>query len=426
MNRLAYRAALAILASLALQRSACAQPAESEREPRRPPAAQAPAIPLAAEGFCVVTLHDQRAWQQGDPRVAVVFDGRIYRFATGRELEIFAAAPTVYAPVLGGDCLTTFAETGQRVPGKIQLGVVQGGRLHFFADADARSKFLADPARYADADVADDGRCLVTRVDRQREVQGLPETAVLSGGLRRLFAGAYEQSLYLQNPARYDAESSSPTPGQAVAVGQVAQLPPEVAAAVAPAADATARRKAASTASESGGDEADLSNEPMIGGYCPVAIRQRGVWVRGRYEDRVELNGLVFYTAGKKEQAAFQANPAQFMPVLGGECPVSLLDLGQKVRGSIYHAAEFEGRLFLFSSAENKAAFKQAAARYASVDVAAHGECVVTLAETGRHLPGFPQYIVWHEGLLYRFAGEEEQAKFLAAPEKYAVEKSEQ
>lgn len=418
--------AVAVLASLSPHQHVSAQSGERDgRESRRPAAAQAPAIPLAADGYCVASLRDQRAWQPGDPRIAVVFDGRIYQFAGGRQLAIFAAAPTVYAPVLSGDCLTTFAETGERVPGKIQLGVVQGGRLHFFADAQARRKFLDEPAKYANADIADGGRCLVSRVDKQREVQGLPETAVLSGGLRRLFAGAYEQSLYLQNPAVYDAKSSSPAPGPTISVGQLAQLPPEFAAAAAPAVDATELRKAPSTASESGGDEAALSNEPMIGGYCPVAIRQRGVWVRGRYEDRVELNGLVFFTAGKQEQAAFQADPAQFMPVLGGECPVSLLDLGQKVRGSIYHASEFEGRLFLFSSAENKAAFKLAAARYASVDVAAHGECVVTLADTGRHLPGFPQYVVWHEGLLYRFAGEAEQAKFLAAPEKYAVQKSE-
>jgi YHS domain-containing protein len=135
----------------------------------------------------------------------------------------------------------------------------------------------------------------------------------------------------------------------------------------------------------------------------------------------VALPGLVFFTAGPEERAAFLENPAQYIPVLGGECAVSLLDLGQKVRGSIFYAAEFEGRLFLFSSAEHKATFKLAPARYASADVAAHGECVVTLAETGRHLPGFPEYAVWHEGLLYRLAGEKEKATFLADPAKFAV-----
>ncbi len=428
MKRLAYCAALAVVALFAPLLAARAQPGEpSGRARRRQPVAAAPAIPLAADGYCVVTLRDQRQWQPGDPRIAVIFDGRIYRFAANRQLAIFAAAPTVYAPVLSGDCLTTFAETGQRVPGTIQLGVVQGGRLHFFADADARRRFLADPAKYADADVADGGRCLVTRVDRQREVPGLPETAVLCGGLRRLFAGAHEQSLYLRNSARYDAESRSPAPSQMTAVGQVAQLPPEYAAALgASSADAAAPRKGSSTASTPASGQDTVNNEPMLGGYCPVTIQQRGIWVRGRYEDRVELNGFVFYTAGQEEQAAFQADPAQFVPVLGGECAVSLLDLGQKVRGSIFHAAEFEGRLFLFASAEHKVAFKQAPARYAAVDVAAHGECVVTLAETGRHLPGFPQYVVWHEGLLYRFVGEQEKVKFLAAPEKYAVQTSEQ
>jgi hypothetical protein len=48
--------------------------------------------------------------------------------------------------------------------------------------------------------------------------------------------------------------------------------------------------------------------------------------------------------------------------------------------------------------------------------------CVVTLAENGQSTPGFAEFAVWRHGLLYRFASAEQKAKFIADPDKYAVE----
>jgi YHS domain-containing protein len=164
----------------------------------------------------------------------------------------------------------------------------------------------------------------------------------------------------------------------------------------------------------------DLAADPVMGGYCPVTIHRRGTWVRGRYVDRAELDGLLFFTAGPAERDAFLADPALFIPALGGDCPVSLVDSGQHVRGSIFHAAQYRDRFYLMADAERKAAFAADPSRYANVDVAAGGDCVVTLAEENRRQPGFAEYAAWHAGKLYRFAGPDEKEKFLAAPEKYA------
>ncbi len=406
-------------------------PVASRFAPLTPPAT----LPLAAEGFCVVTLRDQREWLSGLPQFGAHFDGRQYAFASPRERDIFVAAPTVYAPVLSGDCAVTFAETKKRVPGKVQFGIVHGGRIHFFANDEARGRFVADPARYADADLADGGRCIVSRVEYRRDAAGLPETAVLVGGMRRLFAGAYEQRLYLQQPARYDAASTAPPAATASVVtnesaqpgarGWQSALQASIGSSPdgAPSAEASSPESLGKEAPDSPGEEETaIAPEPAMGGYCPVTLKTKGVWVRGRYDDRAEIGGLDFFTAGPTEREAFLADPALYIPALGGDCAVSFVDYGEKVRGSTFHAADFRGRLYLFADAERKEAFRAQPERYASIDLAAGGACVVTLKDGGKSTPGFAEFAVWHEGLLYRFKGPEEKAKFLATPEKYATE----
>jgi YHS domain-containing protein len=401
-----------------------------------------PVLPLAAEGYCVTSLHDQQQWLRGDERFAAQFDGRQYVFAGARERDIFAAAPIVYAPVLSGDCVVTFAETGKRVPGSVKFGVVQGGRIYFFAGNEQRAAFVAAPARYADADLADGGRCLVTRVDERRDLPGLPETAVLSGGLRRLFAGAHQQSLFLQHPERYGAASATAPPSGQMAAGGGGWRPlsptPDLAPGAAPATGDGANSDSGASASDAAKNAASqdreareipLTPDPAMGGFCPVSIREKGTWVRGRYDFRVEVDKLVFFTAGPAEHDLFLANPTKYIPANGGDCAVSLVDYGEHVRGSIFHAAEYpahNARLFLFADAERKAAFKAGPERYASIDLAANGDCVVTITDEKRQQPGFAEFAAWHGGLLYRFAGAEQLAKFLATPEKYEVKEGTQ
>jgi YHS domain-containing protein len=148
-------------------------------------------------------------------------------------------------------------------------------------------------------------------------------------------------------------------------------------------------------------------------------LRKEGAWVRGRYEYRVELGHVVFLTAGPKERDALTSDPATYAPALGGDCPVSLVTREERVRGSVYHAYEFEGRLFLFADAERKAIFKASPAKYLAADLAADGMCAVTRVDERREAPGLSEFSTWYDGFLYRFAGEEQKRKFLAEPERY-------
>jgi YHS domain-containing protein len=404
-------------------RVANAQPATQPETAAYGKKATAPTLPMIADGYCVVTLRDHRRWERGNPTFGGIFDERQYLFAGQREFEIFSAAPIVYAPVLAGDCIVTFALSGQRTRGRPQFGTLYGGRLYFFASAEARQQFAATPKEYVDADIADGGQCLVSRVDAGRIVRGRPDTAVLCDGMRRLFAGAHEQRLYLARPERYDAASA--TPGIRVLANAATRPrtgPDERTSAGNDNGAAAPEAEDADIVENGNSREEVLETDPALGGYCPVTIRTKGTWVRGRAEDRVAVDDhLLFLTAGPEEHDAFLADPIKFIPALAGDCPVSLVDQDRRVKGSIFHAAEHSGRLYLFADEAHKAAFKTDPAKYASVDLAASGICVVTLAEKNQSKPGFVEFSTWHDGKVYRFLGEEQRQQFLETPERYAV-----
>ncbi|HEX6961219.1 MAG TPA: hypothetical protein VF175_05085 [Lacipirellula sp.] len=383
------------------------------------PARQTRPLPAAFGGYSIVALRDRHEWQPGDERYSVFFDGQRYQFATPRERDIFAAAPLSYAPMLGGDCPVTFAETGERVAGQLDFGILHGQRLVFFTSEEHRQYFLEQPSQFSMADLAISGRCIVSRRMRGKDVAGIPETAALYRGMRYWFASAHDRALFLENPGRFDG--SGPGGPETIPEAQVIARADE---------DPTSRPSPWSLPSEPGKDgqgqgagERDvlLGSLPAISGYCPVTLRNEGLWVRGRYEHRVELDGLVFLTSGPNERDALRTDPVKYVPALGGDCAVSFVNRGERLRGSVYQAFEYEGRLFLFVDGEQKAAFKANPERYASADWAAGGVCVVTRAEQGREAPGAADQAAWHRGKLYRFAGAEQKQKFLADPEKYAV-----
>jgi YHS domain-containing protein len=383
------------------------------------PATQAKPVAPALGGFCLVSLRDHQQWQPGDEQFSVFFDGRRYQFASARERDIFAAAPVDYVPTLGGDCPVTLAETGRRAKGQLEYGVLHGSRLMFFASEDDRQYFLQDPSQFADVDLALDGRCIVTRRDFGRDVAGIPDTVAVYRGLRYFFASAHDRDLFLKNPARYDGSASgedAPTTPR----GDDAASGASVATSTAP----TDPTKPLASAARQRSNEQDiiLGSLPVMMGYCPVTLRRDGVWVRGRYDYRVELGDQVFLTAGPRERDALQAEPVKFVPALGGDCVVTFVAREERVRGSVYQAFEYDGRLFLLADAERKAVFKASPEKYASADWAADGTCVVTRADEGRDVRGMPEHAAWHRGKLYRFAGDEQKQKFLAEPDKYREE----
>jgi YHS domain-containing protein len=382
------------------------------------PATQAKPVPPALGGFCLVSLRDRQQWQPGDEQHSVFFDGRRYQFASARERDIFAAAPEAYVPTLGGDCPVTLADTGRRQRGSLEFGVLHGGRLMFFASEDDRQYFLEDPSQFANVDLALGGRCIVSQRDSGKKVAGIAETVAVYRGMRYFFASAHDRSLFLKYPLRYDGSASGEgaPPETPVAEDSAKDAP------IAAAAPWTGANKQQNDDAHRRSNEEDiiLSSLPVMMGYCPVTLVRDGAWVRGRYDYRVELGDHVFLTAGARERDALQAAPAAYVPALAGDCVVTYIARGERVRGSVYHAFEYDGRMFLFADAERKAVFKASPEKYAAADWAAAGMCVVTRSEEGRDVMGGAEHATWHHGKLYRFSGAEQLTRFLATPEEFA------
>jgi len=327
-----------------------AEPNLAEASPFLPAVRQKMRYPLALLGFSAIDLRDRQQWVAGRDEHQALFDGQLYRFSDARQREIFAAAPQRYAPVLGGDCMVTFAETGERTVGDLHYGLQHGQRLFFFAGPEPRERFREDPTRFVDADLAHQGNCVVSKFDHQQRVEGLPETVVTVGGLRYFFLGARQQAQFLANLRRYGAEIA-------------------VASAAPPSHQEMDPSKTRKKANPDAGRElmnAKMDAKAALAGYCPVSIRDNGTWEEGDSRLQVRVDGKVYQFAGETEKALFTKNPAPYLPALAGDCIISFVKSNQRIPGSIFHSVTYQGRLFLFAGAEERLAFKDNPESYAN------------------------------------------------------------
>ncbi len=168
---------------------------------------------------------------------------------------------------------------------------------------------------------------------------------------------------------------------------------------------------------------ADDSKNGNVGleGYCPVCLIKAKKWVRGKPEHQVTYDGKTYYFPSEKEKQMFRVDPAKYVPALGGDCTVCLVNAGQRVAGNIRHGALYNGRVFLFPSASQKQAFLANQAKYADVDLALDGRCVVCRVMAGKDVPGKPEFTAIHRGLRYQFVSDRERRIFLENPEKFVT-----
>ena len=398
-------------------------------------------LPLALNGFSIVDLRDHQHWVPGSEEYQAVFDGQIYWFTSPRQQVVFAAAPQRYAPALGGDCVVTYAETGRRVPGDFRHGLLHQQRLYFFAGPEQRQQFRSSKERYANADVAHEGNCIVSKMDEQRTVEGLPETVVIVGGLRHHFLGAKERTQFLMNPLRYVAHSAV-APGEHRRESKQSPVPskgdpPAGSATRSPAAgselamgDRQAEKSSPNEVDKESSKQKQLSESETVpddtkvalSGYCPVSIHDKSTWVQGEPQYRSSYDSRIYQFVGADELAAFEKRPEVYIPALGGDCLVSFVNSEKRVPGSMFHAVfdEVEKRLYFFAGAEEKVAFKADPAAYSNADLVQEGICVVSQMDRSETTPGLSEHMIWYRGRRYFFASEEFKEKFLGDPDRYA------
>lgn len=166
--------------------------------------AQAKQAPVALNGNCAVCLVENQKVVKGSPEHAAVFDGQTYLFPSAEAKKMFVDHPEKYVPALNGDCSVCFAHhDGLRNPGKIDHLSFYQGRVFLFPNTQIKAIFDKSPKKYADVDLALDGKCVVCKVDGGKDVPGKPEFTSIYKGMRYQFPSAAVMQKFEVNPAKY-------------------------------------------------------------------------------------------------------------------------------------------------------------------------------------------------------------------------------
>lgn len=103
---------------------------------------------------------------------------------------------------------------------------------------------------------------------------------------------------------------------------------------------------------------------PALDGYCPVDLLDTETWSRGEERWAVTHRGRTYLLSGPDRLERFLANPDRYSPILSGLDPVLAVDCQREVPGSTEFCVVYDGRLYMFSSAESVARFRQDPAHY--------------------------------------------------------------
>jgi YHS domain-containing protein len=266
-------------------------------------------------------------------------------------------------PALGGNCPVCLVETGKAVPGSAKHTTTFDRQVYYFPSAKEKEMFLANPVKYAPALGGD---CVVCRVNAGVRMPGTVEFAVVHDKRAYLFPSAKERDAFKADPKKYEA--------------------------------------------------ADVG----LSGYCAVCVLNAKKWVAGKAEFVSVYDGVRYFFPGADEKKAFETDPAKFTPALGGDCVVCLKDTGKRVVGSPKFSATHEGRLYLFPDEGTQKTFLANPKKYASMDVAGSGNCVVCAKMAKKDVPGKAEFTSVYKGQRYLFPSAKERAVFDADPAAFA------
>jgi YHS domain-containing protein len=268
-------------------------------------------------------------------------------------------AASAAEPALDGNCPVCLVEMGKIVPGSDKHTVTFDRQVYQFTSAKEKELFAANPAKYVPALGGD---CVVCRVNAGVRMPGKVEFAVVHDKRAYLFPSAKERDAFKGDPNKYES--------------------------------------------------ADVG----LGGYCPVCAVNAKKWVAGKPEFVTVYDGVRYFFPGAEEKKAFDADPAKYTPALAGDCVVCLKDAGKRVAGSPKFWSVHEGRLYLFPDEGAQKKFVADPNKYATVDLANGGNCVVCAKVAKKEVPGKPEFASIYKGQRYFFPSAKERAVFDADP----------
>ena len=112
--------------------------------------------------------------------------------------------------------------------------------------------------------------------------------------------------------------------------------------------------------------EAASSGEPplILNGFCAVELSDHQRWTRGDVRWTAVYAGRTFLFCGPEQQLRFLANPARYTPACAGNDPVLAAERSVNAPGKCEFSMLCDGKVYLFSSAETLARFRQSPYRY--------------------------------------------------------------
>jgi YHS domain-containing protein len=106
-------------------------------------------------------------------------------------------------------------------------------------------------------------------------------------------------------------------------------------------------------------------NRPaMLDGYCPVDLGKNERWSKGDPRWNATFQGMTFYFSSAMQRECFLVDLERYVPAYSGSDAVLLIEGNRAVPGKVDFCVSYAGRIYMFSSAESLAKFRQEPKRY--------------------------------------------------------------
>ncbi|MEM8946619.1 MAG: thioredoxin family protein [Planctomycetota bacterium] len=107
---------------------------------------------LAFDGYCPVSLKEQKKWVRGEKEYGAIHRGRTYLFASDALRQKFLASTyssDAYSPVFSGDDPVKLLDDNEQVAGSRKYGFEYRNAFYLFSSKETMERFARQPDRYS-------------------------------------------------------------------------------------------------------------------------------------------------------------------------------------------------------------------------------------------------------------------------------------
>jgi YHS domain-containing protein len=163
---------------------------------------------VAYDGYCA-TAASMGKKLESDPTIFTVHEGVAYRFSSEKAQGMFEADVAgviakankewaLLSPAYDGHCPVAYVMMEKAVPGNPDIALQYHGSLIYFANADAKKMFEAEPGKFS---VAYHGYC-ATAASMGKWYESDSSIFIIEDGVTYLFSSDMAKEMFEANPAK--------------------------------------------------------------------------------------------------------------------------------------------------------------------------------------------------------------------------------